>query len=81
MDELKLDIKVFLERFTLGNDLREDDDIFALGLVNSMFALQLVLFVEQRFGLVIENEDLEIDNFRSVKSIAQLVARKRHITT
>lgn len=57
-------------------DLDDDDDIFELGMVNSLFAMQLVLFVEQQFAIQIDGEDLERDNFRSVSAIAQLVERR-----
>ena len=37
--------------------------------------MQLVLFVEKEFGIAIENEDLDIDNFRSIQAITELVER------
>jgi methoxymalonate biosynthesis acyl carrier protein len=55
--------------------LADDDDIFEAGLVNSLFAMQLVLFVEQEFAIQVSNEDLERDNFRTVNTIAGLVER------
>jgi methoxymalonate biosynthesis acyl carrier protein len=58
-----------------GQDLRDDDDIFEVGLVNSLLALQLVLFIEQEFGMQVRNEDLDRHNFRSVDAITQLVER------
>jgi len=66
----------YLARFFPGHQLLHDEDIFSLGFVNSMFAMQLVTFVEQTFGITIENEDLELDNFRSIQALANLVARK-----
>ncbi len=66
----------YLERFFPGHKLLHDEDIFNLGFVNSMFAMQLVTFVEQTFDITIENEDLELDNFRSILALAKLVARK-----
>jgi acyl carrier protein len=66
----------YLARFFPGHALREDEDIFSLGFVNSMFAMQLVTFVEQTFGITIENEDLELDNFRSIQALSNLVAKK-----
>ena len=50
--------------------------MFALGFVNSMFAMQLVMFVEQEFAVAIEDEDLDLDNFRSVDAISSLIERK-----
>lgn len=67
----------YLARFFPGHELRDDEDIFSLGFVNSMFAMQLVTFVEHEFGFTVENEDLELDNFRSIAAISRLVERKR----
>jgi methoxymalonate biosynthesis acyl carrier protein len=75
--EIKYKIKQFLARFFQNYDLKEDEDIFALGFVNSLFAMQLVLFIEKEFEITIDNEDLEIDNFRTINALASLVERKR----
>jgi acyl carrier protein len=57
-------------------ELADEEDIFALGFVNSLFAMELVLFVERTFSLEIPNDELTLDNFRSVKSMAELVQRQ-----
>ena len=75
MDYIKATIKHFLSD-SLHYDLREDEDLFALGFVKSLFILQLVLFVEREFGITIENVHLNIDSFRTVNLIAALVERK-----
>ncbi|QLE40508.1 acyl carrier protein [Nostoc sp. C052] len=79
MSEIQAKIKTFLSKFFGNHDLQSDEDIFALGFVNSMFAMQLVLFVEQEFQIAIENEDLEFENFRTINSIANLITRKTAI--
>ena len=76
MNETKVRIKKFLSKFFGNHDLQLDEDIFSLGFVNSMFAMQLVLFVEQEFKISIKNEDLELENFRTINSISNLVERK-----
>ncbi|HZB94415.1 MAG TPA: phosphopantetheine-binding protein [Herpetosiphonaceae bacterium] len=78
MDSSKAQTKAFLARFLQNHDVQDDDDIFALGFVNSLFAMQLVLFVEQNFGIVVENEDLNIDNFRTINAIARFIDQKQH---
>jgi methoxymalonate biosynthesis acyl carrier protein len=72
----KATIKAFLTRTFHDYDLRDDEDIFALGFINSLFAMELVLFVEKNFHILIENEDLDIENFNCLNAIADLVARK-----
>ena len=76
MDETQLKIKEFLSRFFKNHDLKADEDIFALGFVNSLLAMQLVAFVEKEFGVRVEDEDLDLDNFRSIHAISRLVAKK-----
>jgi methoxymalonate biosynthesis acyl carrier protein len=76
MDPVQAKIKEFLSRFFKSHDLQPEEDIFALGFVNSLLAMQLVAFVEKEFGLEIGDDDLDLDNFRSVRAIADLVARK-----
>jgi methoxymalonate biosynthesis acyl carrier protein len=69
-------IRAFLSQRIRGYELKDDEDIFAIGFVNSMFALQLVMFVEKEFNISVEDEDLEIANFNSINAITALVARK-----
>jgi methoxymalonate biosynthesis acyl carrier protein len=77
MHDNKPRIRAFLARFHRNLDLRDDMDIFALGFINSLMAMQLVMFVEKEFEVPIENEDLDLDNFKSVNAIAHLVERKQ----
>lgn len=69
-------IAEYLSRFFPVQDLKEDDDIFELGFVSSMFAMQIVSFVEHEFGITVENEDLELEYFRSIGALDAFVARK-----
>jgi len=69
-------IKAFLEPHLAGHEIGDDEDIFALGYVNSLFAMQLVTFVENEFGFTVEPEDMEFDNFRTVAGIVRLVGAK-----
>ena len=79
MKDTKAKIKTFLSQFFGDHDLQDDEDIFAVGFVNSMFAMQLVLFIEQEFQITIENEDLELDNFRSIDAMVLLLERKTYV--
>ena len=73
---VKDQIKDFLHRHLRGAKIRDADDIFLMGLVNSMFAMQLVDFTEKQFGIEIDADDLHLDNFRSVDALSALVERK-----
>ncbi|MBF8187069.1 acyl carrier protein [Nonomuraea sp. K274] len=59
-----------------GNDsVPDDDDMFATGYVNSLFAIQLVMWLEQRYGVEVTGADLDIANFRSISDVAALANR------
>ncbi len=75
--EIKTSIRQFLARFFQNHALRDDEDIFALGFVNSLFAMQLVLFIERTFQVTVENEDLDINNFRTINALMSFVERKK----
>jgi acyl carrier protein len=76
MDQTQVKIKEFLSRFFKNHDLQPEEDIFALGFVNSLLAMQLVAFVEKEFAIRVEDADLDLDNFRSIQAISNLVAKK-----
>ncbi|MCU4749815.1 MULTISPECIES: acyl carrier protein [unclassified Streptomyces] len=65
-----------LTRFP-GVELDDDVDIFTLGFVNSLFAMELVMFLEKEFALRIPNEDMSLDNFRTVAAMTALIGRLR----
>lgn len=69
-------LREFISKYIENGRLSDDDDLFSSGYVNSLFAMELVTFVERRFNIRIENEELNIDNFRSINAIASLVSKK-----
>ncbi len=76
MDEHKKRIRALLLPIFQDHALDDDENIFALGVVNSLFAMQLVLLVEKEFNVAIESEDLDFDNFRSINAMTLLIDRK-----
>ena len=69
--------KVFLQRYIGDREVGLEEDIFSSGLVNSLFSMQLVLFIEKEFQLRVSNEDLDLKNFRTLFSICEFVLRKK----
>ncbi|MYT77489.1 Acyl carrier protein [Streptomyces sp. MnatMP-M77] len=61
----------------LRREVGPDDDYFALGLVDSLFALELVTYVEDRFELTVEVEDLDLDSFRTAGRLTAFVHAKK----
>lgn len=76
MSTIATDICEFIQRKHRTAELDESTDIFALGFVTSLFAMQLVMFIENRFGIRIPNEELTLDNLRTVAAMTDLVERQ-----
>jgi acyl carrier protein len=60
-------------------DITATEDIFSLGFVNSLFAMELVMFVEKTFGITVPTDELRIDNFRTAQAMTELVDRQRAV--
>jgi acyl carrier protein len=69
-------IREFFSRFFITDKLGDADDIFSGGYVNSLFAMQLMAWLEKEFDVVVADSDLQIDNFNSVNSIVAFIERK-----
>lgn len=52
-------------------------DLFKSGLVSSMFAMQLVVHLEELHDIAIIGPELKLDNFRTVQAMTSLVLRLR----
>lgn len=53
-----------------------DDDLLAIGVIDSHGVVQLVGFLEQRFGVTVADEDLTPENFSSITSIERFVTSR-----
>jgi acyl carrier protein len=69
-------VRAFLGRFFRSDSLRDDQDLFASGLVNSLMAMQIVAFVEKEFSITLGDDDLKLENFNSVDHITAFVVQK-----
>jgi methoxymalonate biosynthesis acyl carrier protein len=73
-------VKEIVKHFILSSinieHLNDDDDLFESGFVNSLFAVQLMTFIEKTFAIEVGMEDLDIENFKSLNAAAAFVVRK-----
>ncbi|MCA9943780.1 MAG: acyl carrier protein [Ardenticatenaceae bacterium] len=59
-----------------GFDLSDDASFLDEGVVDSTGTLELVMFVEETFGIEVGDNEIEPENFDSVNKLAAYVARK-----
>ena len=76
----KAEAKEAVRNFIVGSifveHLRDDDDLFESGLVNSLFAVQLMTFIEKTFAIEVGADDLDIKNFQSIDAATEFVLRR-----
>ena len=53
-----------------------DTDLFETGVLDSMAFVELLVDLEREFGLKVAVEELEIENFRSIRRIAEFVVAR-----
>lgn len=79
MDNIKAEIRSFLARSLKDKQIEDNDDIFKLGLVHSLFAVQLIIFIEKKFGVELDGDDLDMNHIKTINEIVKLVNQKKNL--
>jgi len=76
--EIEAQIQEFVaaEVATDGRKVGADDDLLDSGLLDSTAITMLVSFIEDRFGVEVEDDELVPENFRSINAIGAFLASK-----
>jgi acyl carrier protein len=71
MPEIERDVRTFItENFILdGEHLESDASLTGRGVLDSMGVLELIMFVEERYGVKVPDEDTVPENFDSIDRI------------
>ena len=69
-------IRQFVRRSIRGAAFEDDTDLFESGIVNSLFAVQLMTFIEKEFRIEVGMEDLDIEHFKSLNATSAFVQSK-----
>lgn len=77
MSDVTERVREFIKRAARLRTLADDENILESGLVNSLLLAQILSFVEQDLGVEVSDDDLVVDNFKSVAAITALVERAR----
>ncbi len=68
--------KFIVEEIALGTGVESvghDDDLLAQDVIDSLGIVELVAFLESRYGIEVGDDDLLPENFRSVNSVVAFV--------
>ncbi len=59
-----------------GYGYDDDDSFLEEGIVDSVGIMELVLFIEETYGLSVEDQDLTPDNFDSINKLAHYIGKR-----
>ena len=77
-NEIKEQVRNFIIETTYAPepDVKDDTLIFIQGLFDSMGFIQLINFIEEKYGIKTGDNELLEENFESINAIAGFIERK-----
>ena len=81
MDSIEQAVKDYIVKEFLfdkpGQHLESDDLLIASDIIDSLGIFMLVAFLEKRFGVGVQPDDVILENFETVTAIKRLVEARR----
>ena len=81
IDTTKKELREFiLEAFLFGDESEVFDDgdsFMAKGIVDSTGVLELVAFLEEQFGVTVDDEEMVPANLDSIDNLAEFIRKKK----
>ena len=76
-EELMIEINA-LAKEAIGKiiEVRVDDKILEQGILDSPAIIKLILFIEKKYKVTIEQDEMNIDSFSSINQIEKLIKSK-----
>lgn len=67
-----------VENFLFGDNsqLKTDTPLFEKGIIDSTGVLELVSFIEEKYNITLEDDELVQDNFSSISAIEKFLRNK-----
>ena len=73
---IKEKIREFIYNKNKNLKIDDNDNIFQQKILDSLAFVELVVFIENNFGFQFEDEELIIENFKSINTISNVVEKK-----
>lgn len=72
--------RLIVKEIAMGRDIgsvAHDEDLLASDILDSLGIMEMVAFLESRYGISVSDSDLTPENFQTVDSIVAFVDRKK----
>ena len=83
MNEIKAKIRGFIvENFLFGNEdgVKDDTSFLDEGIIDSTGILEMVSYLEEEFGISVEDEELVPENLGSINNVVAYLGKKLSLT-
>lgn len=70
-------VRAYIIKSVSVKQLEDDADLFGSGLASSLFAIQLMTFIEKNFKIKVTMDDLDMSNFKTVNAILDFIEKKK----
>lgn len=81
LEQTQVEVRKFIvDNFLFGQEddqLLSDTSLLQSGTIDSTGVLELVMFIEETYGIKIEDDELLPENLDSIHNVAEFVRRKR----
>jgi acyl carrier protein len=80
MDIVNVVEQYIVDEIMVGNQntkLDPDASLISSGIVDSLALLRLISFLEERFGVTVEDDEVVPDNFETLNVIKELIESKK----
>jgi acyl carrier protein len=62
--------------YTEDKAIADEDSFLETGVVDSMGVMELVAFIQSEFGIEVAQQEIVVENFDSIRKLANFVRRK-----
>ena len=80
MENIKEDIKCFIKTELVKDDtdveLSDDQSLLDSGIVDSMGIMKMLSYIEEKFNISVNGDELLPENFENIHCIANLIKKK-----
>ena len=59
-----------------SRELKPDDDLFKLGIIDSLTIVQVIVAIEKKYTIKISSKDINYNSFTTIESIEKLLSTK-----
>ena len=75
MENITTDLIIYFNAF-YKDDLTSDDNLFETGALDSTGVMELIMFIQEKFGVVIEVDEVIEENFESIRAVEKMIKAK-----